>query len=127
MPHKNLNDLNFISIAFISFLSFLGSVLNTRRKYKINSEKYKKYSKTKLFFFFVSNIIFDALSVGSISIVVYIGLIGYGFNEYVSVAISGFLASEGSAAIYQLKLVIAEKIHSDALLEELKKEKETTK
>ena len=124
MPHKDLHDLNYLSVTFITILSFLGAILNTKRKLKINKEKFKNYDKLKLLTFIISNVLFDALSVGSISIITYIGLIGYGMNEYIAVAIAGFLAKEGTTAIYQLKLVIAEKLHSEALMEELKQEKE---
>ena len=124
MPHKDLHNLNYLSVTFITILSFLGAILNTKRKLKINKEKFKNYDKLKLLTFIISNVLFDALSVGSISIITYIGLIGYGMNEYIAVAIAGFLAKEGTTAIYQLKLVIAEKLHSEALMEELKQEKE---
>ena len=124
MPHKDLHDLNYLSVTFITILSFLGAILNTKRKLKVNKEKFENYDKLKLLTFIISNVLFDALSVGSISIITYIGLIGYGMNEYIAVAIAGFLAKEGTTAIYQLKLVVAEKLHSEALMEELKQEKE---
>jgi len=127
MPHKNWNDLNTISVFIVSFLSFLGSVFNVKRYCAINREKCKKQTKKRLFITIVSHVVFDAISVGTISLIVYVGMIGYGFNDLLSVAVAGFLGAEGNTAIYQIKLVIAEKIGANALMEELKKEKEIKK
>ena len=124
MTHKDWNSINYISVCIVSLLSFIGAILNTKRHCNTNKEKCNSYKKTKLFFVVVSHIVFDAVSVGSISLIVYLGLVGYGLNEFLSVAIAGFLAKEGNTAIYQFKLLVADKFNSSALMEELKKEKE---
>ncbi len=123
MPHKDWNSINYFSVILVTVLSFIGAVFNTKRYCVINKEKCEKHSKKKLFFVVVSHIIFDAISVGSISLIVYIGLVGYGLNELLAVAISGFLAKEGNVALYQFKIFVADKFGSDELLNELKKEK----
>ena len=124
MPHKDWNSINYFSVMLVAVLSFIGAVFNTKRYCVINKDKCEKHSKKKLFFVVVSHIIFDAISVGSISLIVYIGLVGYGLNELLSVAIAGFLAKEGNVALYQFKIFVADKFGSDELLNELKKEKE---
>ena len=123
MPNKDWNNINHISVYIVSLLSFIGAVLNTKRHCNTNKDKCNSYKKIKLFFVVTSHIIFDAISVGAISLIVYIGLVGYGFNEFLSVAIAGFLAKEGNTAIYQFKLFLADKFNSSALMEELKKER----
>ena len=124
MTNKDWNNINHISVYIVAILSFIGAILNTKRYCKTNKDKCNSYKKIKLFFVVTSHIIFDAISVGAISLIVYIGLVGYGLNEFLSVAIAGFLAKEGNTAIYQFKLLIADKFNSSALMEELKKEKE---
>ncbi len=124
MPHKDWNHIDHISVLIVALLSFIGAILNTKRHCKTNKDKCNSYKKTKLFFVVASHIIFDAVSVGAISLIVYLGLVGYGLNEFLSVAIAGFLAKEGNTAIYQFKLLVADKFNSSALMEELKKEKE---
>lgn len=122
--NKDWNSINYISVIIVSLLSVLGGILNTKKHCVINDEKCKSYGFLKLSVVVISHIIFDAISIGSISLIVYLGLVGYGINDLLSVAIAGFLASEGNKAIYQFKLVLAEKLNSQALMEELKKDKE---
>jgi len=127
MPHKDWGNVNHISVIIVSFLSFLGAVFNVKRYCLINKEKCDKYSKSRLIFLIISHIVFDAVSVGTISLIVYIGMVGYGFNEFLSVAVAGFLGAEGNSAIYQFKLLVAEKLGANTLLQELQKEKEAKK
>ena len=122
--HKDWNDVNYFSVFIIITLSFLGAMFNTKRYCKINKDKCKEYKKTKLFLTTLGHLIFDFISIGTISLIVYIGLVGYGFNELLAVAIAGFLAKEGNVALYQFKIFVADKFGSDELLNELKKEKE---
>ena len=124
MINKDWHSINYFSVILVTVLSFIGAGFNTKRYCVINKDKCGKHSKKKLFFVIVSHIVFDAISVGSISLIVYIGLVGYGLNELLSVAIAGFLAKEGNVALYQFKIFVADKFGSDELLNELKKEKE---
>ncbi len=124
MINKDWSNINYFSVILVAVLSFIGAAFNTKRYCVINKDKCGKHSKKKLFFVVISHIVFDAISVGSISLIVYIGMIGYGFNELISVAVAGFLGAEGNSAIYQFKIFIADKLGSDELLNELKKTKE---
>ena len=124
MINKSWNSINHLSVAIVIFLAFLGAFLNSKRYCAVNSDKHKQYSKTKRILRILSQILFDAISVGTISLIVYIGLIGYGVNEFLAVSIAGFLAKEGNSAIYHFKLFVAEKLGANSLVEELQKEKE---
>ena len=122
--HKDWNHLDHFSVLIIIILSFLGAMFNTKRFCKTNA-KCKEYKKRKVFLIALGHILFDFISIGTISLIVYVGLVGYGLNELLAVAIAGFLAKEGNTALYQIKLVIADKLGSSALMEELKEEKES--
>ena len=124
MINKNWNDINYLSVIVIVILSFLGAVFNTKRYCKINKDKCEKYSNVERVTNVLEHIIFDFTSISAIALIVYIGMIGYGFNELLSVAVAGFLAKEGNIALYQLKLIIADKLNSQSLKEELEREKE---
>lgn len=121
--HRNWGNLNHFSVFVIVVLSFIGAMFNTKRYCKTNPDIHKK-TKAKTLMIIIGHLLFDFVSIGSISLIVYLGLIGYGINDLLAVAISGFLAKEGNTALYQLKIVIADKIGSEALMHELKKDKE---
>lgn len=122
--YKDWNNVNYISVIIITIVSFFGAIFNTKRYCKINRDKCDEIKKIKKYYLISSHIVFDFISIGIISLIVYIGLIGYGVNELLSVAIASFLAKEGNIALYQFKIFLADKLGSDALIEELKKEKE---
>ena len=124
MINKDWNDINYLSVFIISILAFLGAVLDTKRYCKTHTNICEESTKTQNFIKIILHILFDFVSIGAISLVVYIGMIGYGINELLSVAIAGFLATEGNKALYELKLLIADKLNSQALKDELKKQKD---
>jgi len=112
MPHKNLNDLNVISLIVVIFFGFWGGFLNYLRRTKTHPN----YTwKQKTFHFMV-----DAVSVSSITVIVYLGLIGYGLNELLSVAISGFIGHQGTRAIYVMEIFLAEKFGGDETVNVIK-------
>jgi len=101
MPHKNLNDLNVISLLLVIFFGVWGGFLNYLRR----TQTHPNYTwGQKIFHFFV-----DAVSVSSITVIVYLGLVGYGINDLISVAISGFIGHQGTRAIYTMEIFLAEK------------------
>ena len=124
MINKNWNDVNYISVFIISLLAFLGSMLSIKRYCKTNTEVCEKKSSLPKIIKVTLHILFDFISISAISLIVYIGMIGYGFNELLSVAVAGFLATEGNKALYELKLLIADKLNSQALKDELEQEKD---
>ena len=123
MINKDWNDVNYISVFIISILAFLGAALDTKRYCKTHTNICEESTKIQNFIKLTLHILFDFISIGAISLIVYIGMIGYGINELLSVAVAGFLATEGNKALYELKLLIADKLNSQALKDELEKEK----
>ena len=124
MINKNWNDVNYISVIFIIVLSIIGSISNVKKFCRTNKDKCGEYSKAAKIWNITLHLLIDSIMIGSLSVIVYLGLIGYGFNELFSVAVSGFLAKEGNTALYEIKLVIADKLNSESLKEKLKKEEE---
>ena len=124
MINKDWSDINYISVFIISILAFLGAILDTQRYCKTNVDICNKNTKAKKIIKVILHILFDFISIGAISLVVYVGMIGYGINELLSVAIAGFLATEGNKALYQFKLLIADKLNSQELKDALKKERD---
>jgi len=119
MPHKNLNDLNFVALILTFIFGLTGGVLNYMRRLKT----YPEYTKTKkIVMFFV-----DVFTVGSLTIIVFIGLQGYGVNELLSVAIAGFVGHQGTRAIYLLEIVALEKLGSKEALNIVKEEHKNDK
>lgn len=114
MPYNNFNDINIFStiIALIAgawgaFLSFL------KRDHKDRSFKSK-------FGFFI----FDMIVNIGLTMLSYIGLIGYGINDLLAVAIAGFVGHLGTRSFYLAELIIAEKLGAKYTFKEIIKEKE---
>jgi len=119
MPHKNWNDLNTISLFIVTFFGFWGGFLNYLRRTKTHPEF---TWKQKAF-----HLVVDAVSVSSITVIVYLGLIGYGLNELLSVAISGFIGHQGTRAIYVMEIFLAEKFGGDETVNVIKEEHQNAK
>ncbi len=119
MPHKNLNDLNFLALIIVSLFGLIGGILNYIRRLKTHPE----YTTTKkIVMFFV-----DAFTVSSLTLIVFIGLQGYGLNELMSVAIAGFIGHQGTRAIYLLEIIALEKLGSKEALNIVKEERNNAK
>ena len=75
----------------------------------------------------IGNFFLDMISSMGLSVLSFLSLIGLGFNEIVAVAFSGWIAHQGTRAVYLIELLIAEKVGSKNLQEEadnkFKKEK----
>jgi len=117
--YKNLNDLNSISLVLVTFFGAWGGFLNYLRRAKTHPN----YTwKQKVFHFFV-----DAVSVCTITVIVYLGLIGYGLNDLLAIAISGFIGHQGANAIYTIEIVLAEKFGGDEAVNVIKEEHKNDK
>ena len=112
MPN-NFTDID-LTASIIAFLAGIwGAVLNfVKRDTKLHS-----YSKKVMLFLFDMTI-----NIG-ITMLIYIGCIGYGFNELISVAIAGFLGHQGTRSFYIMELIITEKLGAKATFNELKGDK----
>ena len=119
MPHRNLNDLNLLSLIIVSFFGFWGGFLNYIRRTKTHPEF---TIKQKVFHFIV-----DAISVSSFTLITYLGLAGYGFNDLLSVAIAGFVGHQGTRAIYLAEIFLAEKFGGQETIQAIKEEHKNVK
>jgi len=114
MPEKHFNDLDTISL-FIAFAAGLwGSILSFIKRNK------DSYTKTRMIIAFL----FDMFTNIGFTLLTYIGLIGYGTNDLLAVAVASFVGHQGTRAIYLAELAIADKIGSKAMMDEVKKDKE---
>ena len=114
MPFNHFSDIDKTAslIAFIA--GIWGAILSFARR----DNKTHSFCKKCLFFFF------DMIVNTGLTMLIYIGCIGYGFNDLMSVAIAGFLGHQGTRSLYLMELIIAEKLGAKATFEEIKKERE---
>ena len=115
MPYKNFNDIPPLTLLIVFLTGFWGALVNFIRREEIN---HNMSTKKKIFYFFV-----DLISSGGIACIVFLTLVGYGFNELFAVGVSGVFAHQGTKSIYLMELFIAEKLKSKKLEEEAKKDK----
>jgi hypothetical protein len=67
----------------------------------------------------IATFFIDLFSSMGIAVMVFLGSVGLGFNELVSVALSGFMSYQGTRGIYLIELVIFDKLGSKELIEEV--------
>jgi len=103
MPHKNnLHDLSSLSVIIVLFFGLWGAYLNYIRRVLTN----KNLTKTqKILYFFT-----DFASSTGFAVLTYIALQGWGINELLSVAAAGFVAHQGTRAVYLGEIMLAEKL-----------------
>ena len=113
MPHNNFNDMDFVSTIIAALAGIWGAIISFSRRDVSNFSILKKVS---LFFM-------DMFVNVGLTLLVYLGLIGYGINDLLAVAVSGFIGHQGTRSFYLIELIITEKLGAKATFEEIKKEK----
>jgi len=113
MPHNNFNEMNTLATLIAVTAGVWGALLNFMKR--DTSEK-KFFHKASLFFM-------DMFVNIGITMLVYLGCIGYGLNDLMAVAISGFLGHQGTRSFYLIEMIIAEKTGAKQTFEEIKKER----
>jgi len=113
MPYNNFNDINSMSTIVAFVAGAWGAVLSFFRR------DIKSFSIWKNMSFFFMDMF---VNIG-LTMLVYLGLIGYGINDLLAVAISGFIGHQGTRSFYLIELIITEKIGAKATFEEIKKGK----
>jgi len=98
-------------IAFIAGL--WGAMLNFLKRDNADHPIIKK----------ILTFIFDMVVNIGITMLIYIGCIGYGFNDLLSVAVAGFLGHQGTRSFYIMELLIAEKLGAKQTFNSLKDDK----
>ena len=113
MPHNNFHDLDNLSAYIAFFAGFWGAALNFMKR------DTQEMSFIKKFYYFLMDMF---VSMG-LSMLAFIGLIGYGVNDLTAVAVSGFIAHLGTRSFHLVEMIIAEKLGAKSVLEEIKGEK----
>ncbi len=112
MPN-NFNDISATSTIIAFLAGAWGALLNFIKR------DTKTMSITKKISFFLMDM---AVSMG-FTLLSYLGLVGYGLNDLVAVALSGFIGHLGTRSTYLIELLIAEKLGAKATFEEIKKQR----
>ena len=114
MPHKQqFSDINSISLVASIVAGLWGAMVSF-----IHRDK-NGYSLTRKIYSFLTDVVIDV----GVTLLVYLGLIGYGVNDLLSVAISGFMGHQGTRTFYLIELIIAEKLGAKKTYDMLKDNK----
>ena len=110
MPVNNFSDIN-ATASIIAFMAGVwGAVLNFIKR------DTKNHTGLKIISFFIMDI---TVNVG-ITMLVYIGAVGYGLNDLLSVAIAGALGHQGTRGMHIMELIIIEKLGAKETYEAVK-------
>jgi hypothetical protein len=117
--YEHLNDIPIVSTIVVIILGIWGAILNynMRNKLKPNSPLYRK-----LIVFFT-----DLLASSGFALLTFYGLLGYGVNETLSIAIAGVASYQGTNLVYFVDLYIATKLGDKTIIEAIKEEKDELK
>ena len=110
MPVTNFTDLDKVATSIALLAGIWGALLNFFRR---DTKGHTLARKTFTFFA-------DMFVNVGITMLVYLGLIGYGANELLAVGISGFFGHQGTRSFYLMELIIAEKVGAKNTFNELK-------
>ena len=110
--YNTIQDVPKLTYLVVLVLSLWGSILSFIQR---SRDGLKRTLTQKLIMFLT-----DLISTMGLSIVTFCGAVGFGLNELLAVGISGFVAHQGTRAIYLIELLIADKLGSKLLQEELK-------
>lgn len=108
MPANNFNELNNVA-TYIALMAGLWGAIVSFFKRDIDG----KSIITKM-----SLLIMDIFTNVGLTMLSYIGLMGNGVNELLSVAIAGVIGHQGTRGLYLIELIIIEKSGSSVALEE---------
>lgn len=98
-----LNNIDKTPLLVVILFGVWGAFLNYTNR---ELDPQNRSMKIKIMHFLI-----DFASSTGLSMLTFLGLEGYGFNELLSVAIAGFVAHQGTRAIYLVELIITEKAH----------------
>lgn len=118
MPNNNLNDLNIIALITTIGFGIWSAMMNYIGREKNGKEKIGLKQK-------VLHFIIDVISSTGIAMLTFLLMQGVGFNELISVGISGLMAYEGTRGITFLQIIFAEKIGATKTAEYLRKKNDT--
>ena len=114
--YTHLKDIPVFSTIIVCLFGLWGAILNFARR---QQDLKKRTMRQKISYFFI-----DLLTSSGFAILTFYACVGYGFDEPISVAISGIIAHQGTRAIYIGELLIASKFGGDTVVEAIKENKE---
>ena len=114
---KHLSDVNTLATIIALMAGTWGAILNYSQR---DTKEHSILKKISMFFM-------DMIINVGITMLVYLGLIGYGIGDLVAVAISGFVGHQGTRSFYLIELIIAEKLGAKKTYEILQAEREERK
>lgn len=117
MPANNFNELNNVATYIALMAGVWGAIVSF----------FKRDINGKSITIKMSLLVMDIFTNVGLTMLSYIGLMGNGVNELLSVAIAGVIGHQGTRGLYLIELIIVEKSGSNAALEEVKGEKRDAK
>ncbi len=112
MPHNNFNDMNLVSTLIAGVAGIWGAIISFTRR---DTKSFSMVRKISIFFM-------DMFVNVGLTLLVYLGLIGYGVNELLAVAVSGFMGHQGTRSFYLIELIITEKLGAKRTYDSIKEE-----
>jgi len=109
--YKTLTDIPLFTYLIVLMFGLSGAVMNYNDRI-INRTNFTL--KQKIITFFI-----DLFSSMGIAVMVFLGSVGLGLNELVSVALSGFMSYQGTRGIYIIELIVLDKLGSKDIIEDL--------
>jgi len=101
MPHKHLNDISFFQWIVVTIVA-IWSVLSAFLKRHFDP---KTKWTTKLYFF-----IQDFIVSGGTTYLVFMALVGYGFEDTIAIPVAGFIGHKATRFSHLIELAIQEKL-----------------
>ena len=111
---KHMGDINTLATIIALTAGVWGAILNYSQRDTKEHSVLKKISM--LFMDMIINV--------GITMLVYLGLVGYGVGELIAVAVSGFVGHQGTRSFYLIELLIAEKLGAKKTYEMLQAERD---
>lgn len=101
MPYNSLDEIPKNTGLIVFLFGIIGAVINySRRK--------DKTMKQRVLLF-----LSDMLSSVMLSIITFTSIVGFGGTELLAVGLAGFVAHQGTRAVYLIELIIAKKFNVD--------------
>ncbi len=117
MPHNNFSDMDLLSTLIATLAGVWGAIISFSRR---DIKEFKMLKKITLFFM-------DMFVNIGLTLLVYLGMVGYGINDLLAVAVSGFMGHQGTRSFYLVELIITEKLGAKKTYDTIKAEEENRK
>ena len=99
MPYSSLNEIPEKTGLIVFLFGIVGAIINYGRR------KNKTFKQRVILF------ISDMISSVMLSIITFTTVVGFGGTELLAVGLAGFVAHQGTRAVYLMELIIAKKFN----------------